>query len=96
MQLRLGFEAETSVMRATGEAVIDLTVSAVNSQAVITVRSVEIASSNVVLDLGSRVLAQPLRDILAKQISQALNETIADLPKQISALKKVELLDLRD
>ena len=96
MQLRLGFELDTSVARPTGEAVINLDFSAANGQAIVTVRDIKIDSSNVLLDVGSRVLAQPLRAKLAQQLSAAINEAIADLPNQVSALKKVEIIGIQN
>jgi hypothetical protein len=96
MQLRLGFELDASVTRSTGEAVIDLDFSATNGQAVVTVRNMKIDSSNVVLDVASRVLSQPLRTMLAQELSQAINEAIADLPNQVSALKKVEIISVQN
>jgi hypothetical protein len=96
MQLRLGFELDASVARSKGEAVIDLDFSAVNGQAVVTVRGIKIESNNLVLDVGSRVLAQPLRSLLAQQLSQAINQAIADLPNQVSALKKVEIIGIQN
>jgi hypothetical protein len=96
MQLRLGFELDASVTRSKGEALIDLDFSAANGQAVVTVRDVKINSGNVVLDVGSRVLAQPLRTLLAQELSKALNEAVADLPNQISALKKVEIIGVQN
>jgi predicted component of type VI protein secretion system len=96
MQLKLGFELDASVARPTGEAVIDLDFSATNGQAVVTVSNIAIDSSNVVLDVASRMLAQPLREMLAQQLSQALNDAIADLPRQVSALKKVEIISVQN
>lgn len=96
MQLKLGFELAASVTQSTGEAVIDLDFSAANGKAVVTVRNVKIDSNNLVLDVGSRVLAQPLRTLLAQQLSKAVNEAIADLPNQVSALKKVEIKGIQD
>jgi hypothetical protein len=96
MQLKLGFELDASVVRPTGEAVIDLDFSAVNGLAVVNVRSITIDSSNVVLDLTTRMLSQPLRELLAQELSKALNQTIADLPNQMPALKKVQLMDVRN
>ena len=96
MQLRLNFELDASVTQPKGEAVIDLDFSAANGQAVVQVRSVKIDSSNLVLDVASRMLAQPLRDMLAQQLSQAINQAIADLPNQVSVLKKVEIIDVRN
>ena len=96
MQLRLGFELDASVAHSRGEAVIDLDFSAANGQAVVTVRNIKIDSGNVVLDVASQMLSQPLREMLAQQLSQALNEAIADLPNQVSALKKVEIMDVRN
>ena len=96
MQLKLGFEHDASVARPKGEAVIDLDFSAANGQAVVTVRDIKIDSSNIVLDVASRMLAQPLREMLAQQLSQAINQAVADLPNQVSALKKVEIMDVRN
>jgi hypothetical protein len=96
MQLRLGFELDTNLTRATGEALIDLHFSANNGQAVVTVTNIKIDSSNILLDMGSRVLAQPLREMLAQELSEAVNQAIADLPRQVAALKNVQILDVRD
>ena len=87
MQLRLGFELDASVARPKGEAIIDLDFSAANGRAIVTVRDIKIESSNVVLDVASRMLSQPLRDMLAQELSQAINQAIADLPNQVSVLK---------
>ncbi len=96
MQLRLGFELDASVTRPKGEAVIDLDFSAANGKAVVQVRDIKIDSSNVVLDVASRMLSQPLREMLAQELSQAINQAIADLPNQVSVLKKVEIMDVRN
>ena len=96
MQLKLGFELDASVVRPTGAATIDLDFSAANGRAVVTVRDVKIDSSNIVLDAASRMLSQPLREMLAQELSQALNQAIADLPNQVSVLKKVEIIDVRN
>ena len=96
MQLKLGFELDASVTRPKGEAVIDLDFSAVNGQAVVEVTNIQIDSGNVVLDLASRMLSQPLREMLAQELSQAINQAVADLPNQVSALKKVEIIDIRN
>jgi hypothetical protein len=96
MQLKLGFELDASVTRSRGEAIIDLDFSAANGQAVVKVRNLKIDSSNVVLDVASRVLAQPLRDLLAQELSQAINQAIADLPKQVAALKEVKIISVQN
>jgi hypothetical protein len=96
MQLKLGFELDASVTRPKGEAIIDLDFSAANGKAVVKVRNIQIDSSNVVLDVASRMLSQPLREMLAQELSQAINEAIADLPNQVSVLKKVEIMDVRN
>ena len=96
MQLRLGFELDANLTRSKGEALIDFDFSAANGQAVVTVRNVKIDSGNVVLDVGSRVLAQPLRSLLAQELSVAINAAIADLPNQVSALKKVEIIGIQN
>ncbi len=96
MQLRLGFELDASVARPTGEAVINLDFSATKGKAVVKVRHIQIDSNSLVLDVGSRMLSQPLRVILAQQLSQAINEAIADLPNQVPALKKVEIISIQN
>lgn len=96
MQLRLSFELDASVAHPTGEAIIDLDFSAANGQAVVKVNSIKIDSSNVMLDVASRILSEPLREMLAQELSQALNQAVADLPNQVSALKKVEIMDVRN
>jgi len=96
MQLKLGFELDASVTQSTGEAVIDLEFSAANGKAVVSVRNIKINSNSLMLDVGSRVLAQPLRTLLAQQLSKAVNEAIADLPNQVSTLKKVKIMGLQN
>jgi hypothetical protein len=96
MQLKLGFELDASVARPKGEAVIDLDVSAANGQAVVKVSNIKIDSSNVVLDVASRMLEQPLREMPAQQLSQAINQAITGLPNQVSALKKVEIMGIQN
>ena len=96
MQLKLGFEIDASVTQAKGEAVIDLGLSASNGQAVVKVTNIKIDSSNVVLDVTSQILSQPLRELLAQQLSKAINQAIADLPQEVSGLKKVQIIDVRD
>ncbi len=96
MQLKLGFELDAGVTHPTGEATIDLDFSAANGQAIVKVSAVKIDSGNVVLDVASRMLAQPLREMLAQQLSQAVNQAIADLPNQVSALKKVEIIGVQN
>jgi hypothetical protein len=96
MQLRLGFELDASVARPKGEAVIDLDFSAVNGQAIVKVRNIKIDFGNVVLDVASRMLSQPLRDLLAQELSQAINQAVADLPDQVAMIKKVEIIEIRN
>ncbi len=96
MQLKLGFELDAGVAQPAGEATIVLDFSAAGGQAIVKVNDITIDSSNVMLDLGSRMLAQPLRDILAQQLSKALNEAVADLPQQVSRLKKVEIISIQN
>ena len=96
MQLKLGFELNVNVTQAKGEADIDLDLSASNGQAVVKVTDIKIASSNVVLDLASQMLSQPLRELLAQQLSTAINQAIDDLPNHVSGLEKVEIIDVRN
>ena len=96
MQLRLGFELDASVAYPKGEAVIDLDFSAANGLAVVNVRNIQIDSSNLVLDVGTRMLSQPLRTMLAQELSQAVNQAIADLPNQVSALRQVEIISIQN
>jgi hypothetical protein len=96
MQLKLGFELDASVARPKGEAIIDLDFSATNGQVVVKVTNIKIDSSDVVLVMASRVLAQPLRDMLAQELSQAVNRAIADLPRQVAALQKVEIISVQN
>ena len=48
-----------------------------------------------VFDLASHALAKPLGIWLAEQLGQALNQAIADLPRQEERIKKVEIIDIR-
>jgi len=96
MQLRLGFEFDASLTALNGEAVIDLDFSADAGQVSVKVRNIAIESSSLVLGVTSRLLSLPLRELLALELSQALNEAISDLPNQIPTLKKVEIIDIQD
>jgi hypothetical protein len=96
MQLRLGFELSAGVVHPKGEALVELDFSAANGQAVVKVRSIKIDSSSMMLDLATRMLSQPLREMLAAELSQAVNEAIADLPNQVSVLEKVEIIAIRN
>jgi len=48
------------------------------------------------VDLTSRMLEQPLRELLSMELSKALNQAIADLPSQVPVLKKIELVEVQD
>ena len=95
MRLHLGFELDASLVQPKGEAFIDLDISAVNGRAVVNVRDLKFTSTSSIFDLASRALAKPLGIWLAEQLGQALNEAIADLPKQEERIKKVELIDIQ-
>ena len=60
------------------------------------VRNIAIESSSLVLDVTSRLLSLPLRELLALELSRALNEVISDLPNQVPTLKKVEIIDIQN
>jgi hypothetical protein len=95
MRLHLGFELDASVVQPKGDAVIDLDISAVNGQAVVTVHDLKFNSTSSIFDLAGRALAKPLGVWLAQQLSKALNEAIAGLPQQDERIKKVEIIDIR-
>ena len=96
MQLRVKFELDASVIRPKGEALIDLDVTAEQGKAIARVSNIKVDSSNAVFDLTSRMLEQPLRELLSMELSRALNQTLADLPSQIPVLKKIELVEVQD
>ncbi len=96
MRLHLRFELDASVVQPKGEATIDLSFSAKQGRAVVKVQNIQINSGSSVLDVGSRVLSGPLRVLLAKQLSEAINQAITDLPQQEPLLKKVEILEIED
>lgn len=96
MQLRLAFELDASVTQPTGEAIIDLDFSTDAGRISIKVRNIAIESSSLVLDVTSRLLSLPLRELLALELSRALNEVISDLPNQVPTLKKVEIIDIQN
>ncbi|HSD83734.1 MAG TPA: hypothetical protein VLG46_07740 [Anaerolineae bacterium] len=96
MQLRLGFEIDASVTQPIGEAIIDLDFSTDAGRISVKVRNIAIESSSLVLDVTSRLLSLPLRELLALELSRALNEVISDLPNQVPTLKKVEIIDIQN
>lgn len=95
MRLQLGFELDANVVQPKGEAVIDLDITAVNGLAVVDVHDLKITSTSSIFDLAGRALAKPLGSWLAQQLGQAINEAIANLPKQDERIKKVEILDIQ-
>ncbi len=95
MRLRLNFELDATVARPQGEAIIDLDFAAANGRAVVKVRDLKVNSNSSLFDLTSRVLAKPLGSWLAQQLSDALNQAIADLPQQDERIKKVEIIDIQ-
>ena len=95
MRLRLGFELDASVVQPKGEAVVDLEITAVDGQAVVNVHDLKITSTSSIFDLTGRTLAKPLGGWLAQQLGKAINEAIADLPKQDERIKKVEIIDIQ-
>jgi hypothetical protein len=95
MRLHLGFELDASLVQPKGEAVIDLDVFAVNGRAVVNVRDLKFTSTSSIFDLAARALAKPLGIWLAGQLGQALNEAIADLPRQDERIKKVKIIDIQ-
>jgi hypothetical protein len=50
---------------------------------------------NLVLEVTSRRLSLPPRELLALELNQTLHEAISDLPDQVSPLKKVEIIDIQ-
>ncbi len=96
MQLRVKFELDASVMHPKGEALIDLDVTAEQGKAVARVLNIKVDSGNAVFDLTSRMLVQPLRELFSMELSRALNQALADLPAQVPALKKIELMEVQD
>ncbi len=96
MQLRVKFELDAGMMRPKGEALIDLNLSAEGGKALARVATIKVDSGNPVFNLTSRMLEQPLRELLSAELSRALNQVIADLPGQVPVLCKVELMDVQD
>jgi hypothetical protein len=95
MQLRVKFELEASLVRPKGEALIDLDLAAEEGKAIARVSTIKVESGNAVFNLTSRVLEQPLRELLSLELSRALNQVIAELPSQVPVLRKVELMDIQ-
>ena len=96
MQLRVKFELDASLVRPKGEALIDLDLSAEEGRAIARVLTIKVDSGNAVFDLTSRMLEQPLRELLSAELSRALNQAISELPSQVPVLKKVELMEVQD
>ncbi len=96
MRLSLRFELDAGFVQAKGEALLDLTFSAQQGQAVVEVRNLTINSSSSVFDVGSRLLSRPLRQVLAQELSEAINTAIYDLPRQEPRIKKIEIVNIQD
>jgi hypothetical protein len=95
MRLHLGFELDASFVQPKGEADVDLDFAVANGQAVVNVRDLHIDSTSPIFDLAGRALSKPLGDWLAGQLSAALNQAIADLPRHDEHIKKVEIIDIQ-
>lgn len=96
MRLRLRFEVDAGVMQSKGEALLELKFSVKRGHASVKVSDIQISSDSSVLDVGSRVLSLPLRQLLARQLGEALNQIILDLPQQEPRLKKIDLIEIQD
>ncbi len=96
MQFRVKFELDASLVRPKGEAVIDLDLSVEDGRAIARVVTIKVDSGNAVFDLTSRMLEQPLRELLSAELSRAFNQAITELPSQVPVLRKVELLAVQD
>ena len=96
MQLRVKFELDASVVRPKGEALIDLDLTAEEGKAIARVLTIKVESGNAVFDMTSRMLEQPLRELLSAELSRALNQAIAELPSLVPVLSKVELMEVQD
>ena len=96
MQLRLGFNLDAGLIQSAGEALIHLSFSANQGRAVVKVKDLKIDASSSTLEIGARLLSQPLRNLIAQQLSAAINQAILDLPQQEPYLKQVEILDIQD
>jgi hypothetical protein len=96
MQLRVKFELDVSLVRPQGEALIDLDLTVEKGKAIARVLGLKVDSGNAVFDLTSRMLEQPLRELLSLELSKALNQVMAELPSQVAMLKKIELLEVQD
>ena len=94
MRLQLAFEMDTGFAHPRGEALIDLNFAAVDGQAVVTVHNVQVESSSLLFDAGSQLFSQQIRVLLGNQFSAAINQAIADLPKQEPMIKRVEIIDI--
>ena len=44
----------------------------------------------------SRLLSGPLRQVLAQELSAAINQAIYDLPRQEPRLKQIEIVAIQD
>ncbi len=91
MRLRLAFQLAVGPLRPQGEAVVNFTMRADKGRIVVDIVNIDFAGSRLykwVDDLFD--LSGPL----AKQINQAINQAIADLPKRDPRIQKVEILDL--
>jgi hypothetical protein len=95
MRLIVAFELDTGLVHPNGNAFIDLDFAVVQSQAVVTVRDIQVESSSLLFDLGSQVFSKSIRDLLAQKLSAAINQALADLPKQEPHIKKIEIVDVQ-
>ncbi len=96
MRLSLRFELDAGLVQPKGEALIDLAFSAREGQAIVEVQNLTINSNSSVFDVGSRLLSKPLRQVLAQELSEAINTAIYDLPRQEPRIKKIEIVNIQD
>jgi len=96
MRLTLRFELDAGLVQPKGEATVDLKFSTREGQAVVEVQNLTINSSSSMFDVGSRLLSGPLRQVLAQELSAAINQAIYDLPRREPRLKKIEIVNVED
>ncbi len=79
MQLRLNFELDASLWQPHGEALIDIDLAAERGKAVVSVRDIKAVTGSALMHATSKMFSEPLCEILATELSDAINQAIAQL-----------------
>ncbi len=91
MRLRLAFQLAVGPLRPSGEAVVHFTMRAAQGRILFDIAKIDFPHGRMYRLLDEVFdLSAPL----ARQLNRAVNQAIADLPKQDPRISKIEILEL--